>query len=51
MIIVFFIVFLGSVALGVQIFGQGGSAISFGLIVGWIGFYSVIRLIESGKKK
>lgn len=51
MFVIGFIVYIGSAALGVQIFGEGRSAAYFGLIVGSIGFYSVVYLVNKSDKK
>ena len=55
LIVICFIIYLGSFALGVQLFGgpsgATASAATFGTIVGSIGFYGVLYLIENKSDK
>ena len=51
MFVIGFIVYIGSTALGVQIFGAGSSAATFMMIVGSIGFYSVVYLMDNKSDK
>jgi hypothetical protein len=44
------IIFVGSAALGVSLFGEGLGAAVFSLVVGSIGFYSFYYLVIKNKK-
>jgi len=42
---IMFVIYIGSAAIGVQLFGEGGSAALFAAIVGSIDFYVFYYLI------
>lgn len=50
MVIICFIMYIGSTALGVTLFGEGRNAAYFGMIVGSVGFYGVVYLVNESKK-
>jgi uncharacterized membrane protein YfcA len=39
------VIYIGAGAIGVQLFGEGGSAALFGMVVGSIAFYGFYHLI------
>jgi hypothetical protein len=44
------IIYIGSAALGVSLFGEGMGAAFFALVVGSIGFYSFYHLVIKNRK-